>query len=375
MTYQSSDYLKNNLGASYNANDYLSLINTPNFAHLITQDLQPIQTWQDADVFFQEHTVFIHPFAFTGQSIAGIELWLNLLERIKLIDSTNYDRIHKGTPYYHAGIYCLFATKYTEAFEWFGYAFDQCIGTGRIPDPGTPSQWMLTFDTSVHIINGERRIAADYGTTQKLLNKIQTFLGNIHIYDSRFAVTSDVLRGIIKSKIITVGTTRPLRSAWGDFLSILMAHEYTKKIIRISPNQEEAQLSAHNTLSRLTLILETFIKQIPNFSSYSNVNPHSQLGDLLQHIISTTYGFTYNPATKSIITSAIRKDYSLILGDINAAESSSEDKLAISFTVAQRIRNNAHHMFNEEYITEETFENLYLRIVYCILSVIVKYYV
>ena len=290
MQYKSSNYLRTNLGSRFNSVEYLDLINSPQFASFVNQDFQAIQTWQASDTFFEEHTSFIHPFAFTGQSIPGIELWISLLERLQQIDPQEFDRIHKGTPYYHAGIYSLFATKYTEAFEWFGYAFEQCIRTGRIPNPGTPSQWILTFDTR----EGHTQKGADYGTTQKLLTEVESLIQNIYLHDSRFIITPRSLRGIIKSKIVVDGSTRALRSAWSDFLAILMSHTYVKKIIRIPPNQEEAQLSAHNTLSRLTLILETLIKQIPNYSSYSNVNQNSHLGDLLQHIIASEYGFSYN---------------------------------------------------------------------------------
>ena len=259
MIYQSSNYLRTNLDSSLNSAEYLDLVNSPQFADFVNQDFQTIQTWKASDTFFEEHTFFIHPFAFTGQSIAGIELWMSLLERLQQIDQSEFDRIHKGTPYYHAGIYSLFATKYTEAFEWFGYAFEQCIRTGRIPAPGTPSQWILTFDTR----EGHTERGADYGTTQKLLTEVEALIQNIYLHDSKFNITPRSLRGIIKSKIVVIDSTRTIRSAWSDFLAILMSHNYVKKIIRIAPNQEEAQLSAHNTLSRLTLILETLIKQIP----------------------------------------------------------------------------------------------------------------
>ena len=368
MVYRSSNYLITKLGGSYTPGDYLDLIYTLQFSDLIEQDFQSIQTWQDADTFFEEHTSFIHPVAFTGRPVAGIELWLNLLERLQQIDAINYDRIHKGLPYYHAGIYSLFATKYTEAFEWFGYAFEQDIRTGRIPNPGTPSLWILTFDTRVgHLTQG-----ADYGNTQKLLTEIESLIRNIYQHDS-FIITSQSLRGIVKSKIVTSGTTRALRSAWADFLALIMFHNYVKKIIRISPKQEEAQLSAHTALLRLTLILETLIKQVPDYSSYSNVDENSKLGDLFQHIIGPKYGYTYT-SSNCFISSDIRKDYNLILNDIHSAESS-EAKLAVAFTVAQRIRNYSHHVFNKEYISEEIFENIYLRLVYCILSVIVKLYI
>lgn len=369
MPYQSSNYLRTNLGSSFTAAEYLDLINSPQFATFVNQDFQAVQTWQAADTFFELHTSFIHPFAFSGHSIAGIELWMNLLERLQQINPSEFDRIHKGTPYYHAGIYSLFATKYTEAFEWFGYAFEQCIRTGRIPDPGTPSQWILTFDTR----EGHRQRGADYGTTQKLLTEVESLIQNIYLHDSRFIITHSSLRDIVRSNIVINGSTRALRSAWADFLAILMSHNYVKKIIRIAPNQEEAQLSAHNNLSRLTLILEALIKEIPNYSRSVNVNQNSQLGDLLQHIIAPEYGYSYNSGN-CFVTNQIRKNYSHILNDIRSAEVSN-DKLAVAFTVAQRIRNYSHHLFNDEYISEETFENIYLRIIYCILSIIIKFYV
>lgn len=373
MTFHSTNYLQANLGQTYTTGQYLDMINTVQFADLIRMDFQSIQTWQAADTFFQEHTVFIHPFTFSGKPIAGIELWLHLLSRLQEIDSDNYNRIHKGTPYYHAGIYSIFATKFKEAFEWFCYAFEQDVRTERIPSPGTPSLWILTFDTREgHTDRGNDYGSAHYGSAQKLLTEIESVIEKLYFYDSRFIINSNSLRGIVKSKTVTVEAPRALRSAWANLLAIFMMHDYVKRFIRISPNQEEAQLTAHETLSNLTLILETFIKLMPNFNSF-HVSSDAQLRTLFEKIITQKYGFTYN--NDSFITTPISKNYSNILTEIHTAENAQEDKLAISFTVAQRIRNYSHHMFNNEYISEEVFENLYIRIVYSILSIITKLYI
>jgi hypothetical protein len=366
MNFESTIYLRNNLGTSYRVPDYLNLIYDPSFETLIRNDLNTIKTTKAADDFFAEHAVFINPSQFLDKPVIGIDLWLRLLERIEQSNPEIYSQIHKGTPYYHAGILSLFATKYLEAFEWLGYAFEQDI---RLSNQETPAIWLLSFDSR----EDHEFVGMEYGKTKLLLCELEAIFKWIKLHDPRFKYNEDTLRGIAKAKILTATYTRPLLSAWASLLSIFLSHRDILRYLRIAPSSAEAQLSIHDALSNLTLILETLIKESPSYP-ISGLNKDSQLGELLEKIIGPAFAIKWDNSKNSLIQSSITKDYEKILGEISAAEHC-DDKIAVAFTVAQRVRNKAHHLFHEKYLNEETFECLYYRIIYAILRVIFKFYV
>lgn len=304
----------------------------------------------------------------SGRATLGIEMWLSLLERIEQIDPQNYQNIHKGTAFYHAGIYSLFSNHFADAYQWFEYSFEQDIKTGRIPDPGTSSLWILTFDSR----ENQSTKGNDYEYTKKISCKVNQLLNQIRVYDPSFNQTENSLRGIIKSKIVTAQSERSLKSAWSSLLSSLLEYSEIERFLKISPLANEGQFKVTTFLVNLTLILETLIKKSPKASSISLSN--GQIGEIYEKIIAPNYGFTYDQSRCFLSSKTITKDYSKILLDINSAESS-EDRLAVSFTIAQRVRNSSHHIFNEEHINLQVFSNISLRIYYAIFSVIERLYV
>jgi len=363
FNFESSKYLGVNLlGIQYTIDDYKSIINFPKFAELVQKDFSLIQNWQSADKFFQEHTIFIINSFLSGRQTLGIEMWLSLLERIRQVNLEEYKRIHKGTAYFHAGVYSLFSGHYENAFQWFEYALEQDL---KLQRNEAPSVWILTFDTR----EKQPKRGNEYEYTRKLLCKIQQFINEIRIYDSRFNLTADSLRGIIKSKIVNNSYSRSLRSAWTSLLSSFLKYEETERFLRISPNSNESQVIVNSFLLNLTLALETFIKKSPRASSI--LLQKGDIGELYQKVIAPNYGFTYTNNKGFISNCQINKNYFNMLNEISIAEQS-EDKLAVAFTVCQRVRNMSYHIFNEDFINEELFRNLTLRIYYAILSVIEK---
>ncbi len=366
FNFESSRYLGTNLlGRQYTIQDYKSLINTPEFAELIRKDFSLIQNWQAADKFFQEHTTFIINSFLSGRQTLGIEMWLSLLERIEQIDSGNYRKIHKGTAYYHAGVYSLFAGHYDKAFQWFEYAFEQDL---RLQRSETPSVWILTFD----IRENQLEKGNEYEYTKKLLCRIEQIEKEIILHDSRFSLTVDSLRGIVKSKIVCDLSFRSLRSALASLLASFLECEGTERFLKIAPNSNEAQVIVNNFLVNMTLILETFIKKSPKAQNIPLQK--GGIGELYQKVIAPNYNFNYTSDKCFLSNYQISKNYSNMLNEIRDAEQS-EDKLAVAFTVCQRVRNISHHIFNEAHINEELFRNLTLRMYYAIFSVIGKLYV
>jgi hypothetical protein len=366
FNFESSKYLGINLlGKQYTIDDYKSLINSQKFAESVQNDFSLIENWQAADKFFQEHTIFIINSFLSGRQILGIEMWLSLLERIKQIDSNNYTKIHKGTAYYHAGVYSLFSGHYEKAFQWFEYALEQDL---KLQRNDTPSVWILTFDAR----ENQPERGTEYEYTQKLVCRIQQIINEIKIYDFRFDLTADSLRGIIKSKIVNNLSSRSLRSAWASLLANFLEYEEVELFLKISPNSQEAQAIVNNFLLELTLILETVIKKSQKVSIITL--KRGDIGELYKRIIAPIYNLIYNKDKCFLSNAQISKDYSKMLNEIKQAEVT-EDKLAVAFTVCQRVRNASHHIFNEDFINEELFRNLALRIYYAILSVIEKLYV
>ncbi len=366
FNFESSKYLGINLlGKQYTIADYKTLINSPEFSKLIEKDLSLIQNWNSADKFFEEHTLFIINSFLSGKQTLGIEMWLSLLERIEQINHDKYHKIHKGTAYYHAGVYSLFSGHYENAFQWFEYAFEEDL---KLERRETPSVWILTFDTR----ENQREKGNEYEYTKNYLCEIKQIIKKIVLHDSRFNLTIDSLRGIIKSKVIFgSSSSRSLRSAWASLLASFLYCEEVERFLKISPNSGEAQTIINNFLVTLTLILETLIKKSPKAT-----NIHLQKGDLgeiYKKVISPNYGFTYTNDKCFLSNHQISKNYSNMLNEIIEAEKS-EDKVAVAFTVCQRVRNVSHHIFNEDFINEELFRNLALRIYYSIFSVIEKLY-
>lgn len=365
FNFESTKFLEISLrGKNYTIDEYKFLINTSQFYEFVRKDFLFIEKYEAADTFFQEHTLFIINSFLSGKQILGIEMWLSLLERIEKIDASNYKKIHKGTAFYHAGIYSLFANHFDKAFQWLEYALEEDIKTGRIPLPGTPAMWILTFDTREE----ESFKGNDYGYTQKLLYEIKGFLDRIRTYDSRFSITGDLLRSIIISKIVTNNSSRPLRSAWAALLASFLEYGENERFLKISPQSKEAQFTVNNFLVNLTLILETLIKKSPKANNITLKKEN--INELYEKIIAPNYGFTYE---KSFFQSQISKRYSCMLSEIEDADKK-EDKIEVSFITAQRVRNKSHHIFNEEFIDNILFETLCLRIYYAIFSVIEKLY-
>lgn len=366
FNFESSKFLGINLlGKTFTIDDYKSLINTPEFSNLIKKDFSLIKTWQAADSFFQEHTIFILNSFLSGKQTLGIEIWLSLLERIVQVDSREYNRVHKGTAYYHAGVYSLFSGHYGKAFQWFEYALEQDL---KLQRNEAPSIWILTFDTR----ENQPERGNEYEYTRRLLCKIQQIINEITLYDSRFSLTTDSLRGIIKSKIVNNSSSRSLRSAWASLLASFLEHNETERFLRISPNSNEAQVIINNFLVNLTLILETLIKNSPKATSV--LLQRSDIGELYQKIIAPNYNLIYTQNKCFLSNCEITKNYVNMLNEITQAELS-ENKIAVSFTLCQRVRNASHHIFNEDFINEELFRNLIRRIYYAIFSVIEKLYI
>jgi hypothetical protein len=365
MNFESTKYLANNLGTSYAVPDYLRLIYEPLFESLIGNDLKAIKTTEAAGNFFGEHATFINAPQMINMPVAAIDLWLRLLERVEQGNPAIYSKIHKGTPYYHAGIYCLFATKYLEAFEWLGYAFEQDIKDGGSE---TPAIWLLSFDAR----EGQTTGGAEYGKTKILICELESVFKWINLHEPGFRYNVDTLRGIVKAKILIPSYTRSLLSAWSSLLTILLTHRDILRYLRIAPSAEEAQITVHNSLSNLTLIFETLIKENPTYKS-SGLNENDQLGEILEKVICPAFSLSWDNTKKCLIQSSINKDYENILSEILVAENS-DNRVAVAFTVSQRVRNKAHHLYHEKYINEETFDCLYYRIVYAIMKVIFRFY-
>lgn len=364
----SSNLLIATLGTDFQLERYFALIQTQAFENEIKKDLELISNWQDADRFFEGHARFILSLNLYNQQGIGIEMWFNLLNRIYEISPQAYDRIHKGTAYYHAGIMSLLNYNYIEGFEWLDYAFEQDIPTERVGNEGCPAIWTLSFDPR---LNKDTR-PNDFGVTLSIRNKVNELLKKINSLESSFTLEESDLRNKINMSFLNTTSNRVIRASWVAFIGNIMNKERTIRYLNIAPKSGEIQLLAHKTLVDLTLILESLLKK-SNCASSCGVIPTDTLGNLINKIVPNKYS-AINLTHGKLITTTIHQNYSQIIEDINTAEAVPENKLAIAFTLSNKVRNHSHHLFNMEYISKEVLDSLFIRISYAILSVIVNLY-
>lgn len=360
-SYWSTTYIQTHLNSLFDFRQYLKIINNKDFEKLVKKDLRGKINWKKANQFFEEHTQFIDPLFFNENPEKASELWLSLLEIIAKA-SKNYGLMHKGTAYYHTGICSLFAQKHTEALQWLEYAYEEDLRLneqGKLPKD-YPAGWLLSLDSR----EKESVKGRDFEKTIELKRLIGLMLVEIK---SKFGETFPISKfeKIAKDKILA-SNKRALRSSWASFLASFWEFERLKRFLRISPQKAEAQFEVNNFLVNLTLILETLIP-------YNTQNSDITLGGLYKRIIGPNYQFTFTNREKVFLSKDFPRTYQKINANLRLIESR-ENKLAVAFTLAYRIRNKTHHMFNEEFISLSMFYKMATRTYYTIFKVLADFY-
>jgi len=363
----SNDILRERFPCGCSSDKYLQFINTQDFKDEIAKDINIINNPMDSNLFFRNHADYIQRTIQTGQLNIGISLWLSFLESVQNVDSNKYYNMHKGVPYYHAGILSLLDYRYTEGFMWIDYALNQDIVVGTIETDEVPSKWILSFNPR----EGKGTQPNDFGVTRKIRDELQNNLANITAIDSTFSYSIEDFRDKILNSILTSSSKRAVRAAWSTLLSNLMSHKHIVRLLVVGPRNEEIQLTSHKSLLEMTLIFETLLKECPN-ATPCGVLPGDTLGRLISKIIPNKISGLVNKKN-ILIDHSLRKDFRVILNDIKSAERT-EDKRAVAITVSLHVRNHSHHLFNQEEITKEVYEALFTRISYAIILVLKELY-
>ena len=366
-TYQTSQYIQRELDNIADFHSYQKLIKSEEFGKLLKDDLKSIlkrnsdrKSWEKANNFFEEHGQFIDPYFATKNPGKASELWLELLEIVTKADSKKYDSIHKGTAYYFAGIWSLFAEKYTEGLQWLEYAYEEDLRLNepRRPPEEYPAAWLLTLD----LRENKSEKGNDFEKTRELVKLLDEIFNEINS-EFKKSFRRMNLAKIAREKVLT-SRKRALRSSWASLLASIWDFKRLQRFLAISPQKTEAQFEVNNFLVNLTLVLETFIPR-HNLPEESD----GTLAELYRYEIKEMYGFSYKNRNKVFLCQDFPNTYQGIGSKLKRIERQ-ENKLKVAFTLSFRIRNQTHHMFNEEFISLSLFKMVTIRVYYSIFSVL-----
>jgi hypothetical protein len=347
----------------------LEIIGSKECKEIIKADLSRI--WEgsvNSDDFFGVWGSSIVPLNSQGKAEQGIMIWLKLLETIKEINPKKYENIHKGTAFYHLSVAHMFSGRWTEAFEWMDYAFEQdCKKRSTLPE--SPALWFLSFDPREF-----KRIKPwDYDITRRMEICLENILKKIEGYDSSLNIDIGELRKKVKEKILFVNSplsSPSVRSAWSCFLGTLMHEKESSQFLNLGPKKNFAQIFIQRELLNLTLILETLLKK-----KYYSDNQNSEEKITLGILINKKPLKFLNELTQSI--SKISKDE--ITGnplpseeEISKLEKKYSKKTS-SFILAYTIRNEIHHGFQTEPLSAKQFDLISLRLNHAIFLVLEEF--
>lgn len=352
------------LGKSFEIQQYFALINTESFRNEIKKDLQLIsKKVQNPDRFFEEHARYILNLNFEQRQKIGLEMWLSLLDIIKSVDEPIYKSMHKGTAFYHTGVMYLLNDRWIDGLEWLDYAFEQDTKNKTKGIVERPATWTLSFDPRTT----EQKRPNDFGISNNVEEYMKELFKDINKIDSNFNTAIDDFRKKIKSTFLDASSNRSIRSAWCTFLGNLMNKKHILRYLRLGPKERCIQVTAHKSFVELTLILETLLQ-----NKYSGTNSKPTLGTYMIEVVAKQV-FSKNITKVELISGTLTPDYTKILPDIQKAEKTN-GKLEVAYQLAYEVRNHSHHLFNEEEISEDVFNQIFLRLSYAIIMTITILY-
>ncbi len=363
MGLKSKDYLISKLGNNFPVIKYFEALETEQFKHYAEEDLLKINDASDGDYFFGHHASFIQNYSNSGQYWLGIEAWLSLLDIVKKINPNKYKIIHKGTPYYMAGIFCLLEKKYEEGLEFIDFALSQDFKIHR--------RKALTTPSGLYLLIAHPQCGNDSTQGEYLFNAINNF-GNF--INKTYRIQLDIIKLMkIISKKVLLCRERARRSAWASLLSQILSFEGNARILRIAPLSKENQTLAHLSLVKMSLILETLLKKSPiskRTNSHKTLNGNTY--SVYNHPKLTLDKIYYdlNIEVDSILESSLKTfDYKKINRLIRIEHVSSQKS---SFLISRFIRNNVNHTFQNTMISEKAYKKLFVTLfnsqLYCLQS-------
>ena len=369
MTY-SFDMIKNTSELTMSIERYSQVIESEEFRTALLKDLEQISAGiQSPDEFFEEHAKYVLSLIAQQRHKIALELWLNLLENIKIIDEKTYASMHKGTPFYFIGIIFILNDRWIDGLEWLDYAFEQDTRRSKQGIIELPATWTLSFDPR----STEIKRPNDAGISAEILKKMEDLFKDLSRFDSSFTLAISTFRNKIKSKFLNASSNRSIRSAWCTYVANLMGKSNILRCLHLGPDNRRIQVTAQKSFVELTLILESLLRE-----KYAGSRPNPTLANLLSELVGPKLFNKYDVYDKNIkriklISTILSRDYIKILTELRAAEDRNV-KLAVSYQLAYEVRNHSHHIFNEEKISAEIFDNIFLRLSHAIINTIDKIY-
>jgi hypothetical protein len=350
-------FLKQNLSATFEILKYYDLIKSSDFKSLVGKDLENIRTTQEGNNFFVEHAGFIQGCHQIGRSGLGFFIWQKFLHVVSESKPELFKQIHKGTAYYHAGIFAIKDIRIMEGLEFIEYAITEDIKLGANQ---TPAGFLMALDP-LHRGN-------DQGVQDEIMKAFSLIIKRYN-QDYGRQLSLEQISIIVKSYFLEKGVGAR-RAAWCNFIGIVNSIGHLIDSFKISPEAGEAQTSAKLILVRLCLSLETIMKNIPDTSGH-DIQDSDTLGDLLTKKLNYTREERKNIQELYLGLKGHKGDFSKFGRVISDSLISEREK---DLALAWIIRNNANHVFSNFFIDGRVFGQIATRISSAVLGVIDEYY-
>jgi hypothetical protein len=189
-----------------------------------------------------------------------------LLQKLQLLDTNAYARIHKGVPFYFTAISSFFLHNYTHAV----YFFDAAVSEDLRNDPGsrTPAIMFLEMD-------GDPPNQAARQLTQIAEGKLQSFIDQYNRLPNVIHTTVQEIRDKFLSR--AVGDRPEWRTMATSLNSFLLEWDYLAILqgIRVADGTWEPFFTH---LFKGCVLFESLIKANPKV-----VNPGGTLGNIIRH--------------------------------------------------------------------------------------------
>lgn len=297
----------------------------------------------------------------TGESVLPFErlkMYEMQLKEIRDWDQTKYDYIHKGTPYYFAGVLAFDIEDFDRAVFYFDAALSEDIKNK--PETNV-FHWTNSAAYGLYTLNDR------YGNeiVDHPVSIIKTMLEeSITKYNNDFSSNlslSDLITKFIKPNLKTSGYRVIIPSLY----TFISEHDQRKTQVKIRSTEGGTQEPFIVHLFKGCLLYESLLKQI--FPQHL----HQELGKLL-NIVQTDIGYCLT--NKDLIgqTAQYSKDLKGVVTGVlpHLDGATSTDR---SITVTYRVRNiSCHNIVWQEQFTPEIYEILYNSILMSILDLIYK---
>jgi hypothetical protein len=254
-----------------------------------------------ADKFFSAQRF---PLIFARSPSAHVEAWEYVLGLLQNEDEQRYRVMHKGTPFYFAGMASYLGRDFEKALFYMDAALEEDLRLHKTAWPSVPSGKFVLLDSDSPDQFARPLVVRTRDLFEDVIGKISTEGGiGLSVED-------------LRSKLVypAMNTTPRKRSAVTGLISFLLEFPSRRKELSLAGTQTSTAEPFFLHLFKGAVLFETLLKTSTVGSTIQVSNPKATIDKFLQdQAIYSAFGFTTAPQglggeTLDDVFAAIKKD-------------------------------------------------------------------